>query len=42
VRLCGSKSTNCSHCWSLKSVGYAFRLFMPSFYIVMSFFTNTL
>jgi len=31
VRFWGSSPTTCSHSRSLKSVGYAFRLFMPSF-----------
>jgi hypothetical protein len=42
VRFWGSKSFNCSHCLSLKSVGYRLRVVMPLFYSAIFFFTLTL
>lgn len=42
VRFSGSKGKRCSHSSSFKSVGYAFLVFIPLFYLVILFFTNTL
>jgi len=41
VCLSRSNWTNCSHCLSLKSLGYAFLLFIPLFYSVILSVTNT-
>lgn len=42
VRFWGSKSFKCSHCLSLKSVGYRLRVVIPLFYFAIFFFTLTL